>query len=70
VLAAGKGAALCGLSAAVYWKARRRKVPERRQPRDRDRRPWPRPPAHPTRGRGARRRAPKRGLRGHADSRV
>ncbi len=28
VLAAGKGAALCGLSAAVYWKAWRRKVDE------------------------------------------
>jgi hypothetical protein len=27
-LAAGKGAALCGLSAAVYWQAWRRKVPE------------------------------------------
>jgi very-short-patch-repair endonuclease len=28
VLAAGRGAALCGLSAAVFWQAWRRKVPE------------------------------------------
>jgi very-short-patch-repair endonuclease len=40
-LAAGKGAALCGLSAAALWKAWRRKVPEIHVVAPKHRRPQP-----------------------------
>ena len=49
VLAAGKGAALCGLSAAVFWQAWRRKVPEIHVLVPRDHRPHPGFHVHTTR---------------------
>jgi very-short-patch-repair endonuclease len=49
VLAAGKGAALCGLSAAVYWQAWRRKVSEIHVLVPRDHRPHPGFVVHTTR---------------------
>ena len=49
VLAAGKGAALCGLSAAVFWQAWRRKVPEIHVLVPRDHRPHPGFVVHTTR---------------------
>jgi very-short-patch-repair endonuclease len=48
-LAAGKGAALCGLSAAVYWQAWRRKVPEIHVLVPREHRPHPDFHVHTTR---------------------
>jgi very-short-patch-repair endonuclease len=48
-LAAGKGAALCGLSAAVYWQAWRRKVPELHVLAPRGRKPKPGLHIHTTR---------------------
>jgi very-short-patch-repair endonuclease len=49
VLAAGKGAALCGLSAAVYWQAWRRKVDEIHVLVPREHRPHPGFHVHTTR---------------------
>src|SRR3954447_7823985 len=49
VLAAGQGAALCGLSAAVLWQAWRRKVHEIHVLVPRDRRPYPGFRIHTTR---------------------